>query len=132
MEVTDEVYNLVSMATGVPQNRIQIMAYEQPLFIPKTTTPINSTLIFQISLVALIIGLLLLVVFKGTKPVEVMETEPELSVEQLLATTHEPELSDIKLNEKSEPKRVIEKFVDEDPESVARLLRNWLSEDEWE
>ena len=61
-----------------------------------------------------------------------METEPELSVEELLAATQEPELSDIKLNEKSEPKRVIEKFVDEDPESVARLLRNWLSEDEWE
>ena len=70
MEVSEEIYNLVSMATGVPQNRIQIMAYEQPLFIPKISTPINSTLIFQIILVALIIGLLLLVVFKGTKPVK--------------------------------------------------------------
>lgn len=131
MEVTDEVYNLVSMATGVPQNKIQIMAYEQPLFIPKTSTPINSTLIFQIFLVALIIGLLLLVVFKGTKPVEVMETEPELSVEELLSATQEAEIHDINLNEKSGPKRVIENLVDEDPESVTKLLRNWLSEDEW-
>ena len=59
-----------------------------------------------------------------------METEPELSVEELLATTQEPELSDIKLSESQDPKGY-RKLVDEDPESVARLLRNWLSEDEW-
>jgi len=41
-------------------------------------------------------------------------------------------LEDIDLNEKSETRRVIDKLVDEDPESVAKLLRNWLNEDEWD
>lgn len=135
IEVSEEVYNLVSLATGVPQERIQIMAYEQPIFIPKTSSPIDWTLIFQIFLVILIVGLLLLVVLRGTQPVDVMETEPELSVEQLLASTQEAEqeveLRSIDLTERSGPRRVIENLVNENPESVARLLRNWLSEDEW-
>ena len=59
------------------------------------------------------------------------EIEPELSVETLLETTKEAELEDIGMNEKSEARILIEKFVDENPEAVASLLRNWLS-DEWE
>ena len=66
------------------------------------------------------------------EPVEVTETEPELSVEELLATTKEnQELDDIEMSESSETKRMIEKFVDENPEAVANLLRNWLQND-WE
>ncbi len=75
--------------------------------------------------------MLLFVVFKGTSPAEVTELEPELSVEQLLATTRENQtLDDIEFSEKSETKKMIEKFVDENPEAVAQLLRNWLT-DEW-
>ena len=56
--------------------------------------------------------------------------EPELSVEDLLATTaEESALEDIEVNEKSELRILIEKFVDENPEAVALLLRNWLDED---
>ena len=40
-------------------------------------------------------------------------------------------LEDIGFNEKSETRLMIEKFVDENPEAVASLLRNWLNE-EWE
>ena len=39
-------------------------------------------------------------------------------------------LEDIELAEKSETRRTIEKFIDENPEAVAALLRNWLNE-EW-
>ena len=38
-------------------------------------------------------------------------------------------LEDIDLEAKSETRKMIEKFVDENPEAVANLLRNWLSED---
>ena len=55
-----------------------------------------------------------------------VETEPELSVEDLLSATSEPPLEDIDLQDKSEARRAIEKFVDENPEAVALLLRNWL------
>ena len=87
----------------------------------------------------MIIGLLIFVVFRVSKPEEVIETEPELSVEKLLATTKENQsLEDlefsegsetIEMGEKSETRTMIEKFVDENPEAVAALLRNWLSDD---
>ena len=40
-------------------------------------------------------------------------------------------LEDIGYNEKSDVRLMIEKFVDENPDAVASLLRNWLNED-WE
>ena len=58
--------------------------------------------------------------------------EPELSVEDLLATTQEAEkqnLEEIEMGDKSETRVMIEKFVDENPEAVALLLRNWINED---
>ena len=77
-----------------------------------------------------VILLLGFVVIRSTRKEEVIETEPELSVESLLQSTKE-ELEDIGLQEKSETRVMIEKFVDENPEAVANLLRNWLTED-WE
>ena len=38
-------------------------------------------------------------------------------------------LEDIEMDTGSETKRLIEKFVDENPEAAATLLRNWLNED---
>ena len=76
--------------------------------------------------------LLLFVVFRSMKPQAVIETEPELSVEALLATTKENQtLDDIEFSDKSASKQQIEKFVDENPEAVVALLRNWLNDD-WE
>ena len=67
----------------------------------------------------------------GTSPVEVTEMEPELSVEDLLATTQDnaQTLEEIELEDKSDTRIMIEKFVDENPEAVALLLRNWINED---
>ena len=36
---------------------------------------------------------------------------------------------EIELSDKSETRKMIEKFVDENPEAVAQLLRNWLNDD---
>ena len=41
------------------------------------------------------------------------------------------ELEEIGFDDRSEARKMIEKFVDEKPEAVATLLRNWLNED-WE
>jgi Flagellar biosynthesis/type III secretory pathway lipoprotein len=129
LTVDNNLKTLVSNATGVPEARITITAWEQPVFIPKANNT-NWTDYIQIALVVLIVGLLIFVVLKGVKPVEVTELEPELSVEQLLATTKENQtIEDIEFNEVSEVRRMIEKFVDEKPEAVAQLLRNWLNED---
>jgi len=129
--VTEDVYTLVSLATGIARANITIIAYEQPVFIPTVTVTRDWTFYFSIFIAVLIVGLLVFVVFKATSPMEITELEPELSVEQLLATTKENQsLDDIEFSEKSETKRMIEKFVDENPAAVAQLLRNWLN-DEW-
>lgn len=129
--VEPEVYTLISRATGIPEENISIMAYEQPVFVPSTKDGPGWTFYLQLVLVVLMIALLLFVVFRGTAPMEITELEPELSVEQLLATTKENQsLDDIEFSEQSETKKMIDKFVDENPEAVAQLLRNWLN-DEW-
>lgn len=52
-------------------------------------------------------------------------------MEQMLAATKEnqPAVDDIDMQDKSETRKAIEKFVDENPEAVALLLRNWLNDD---
>lgn len=133
IEVDDETYGLVQAATGISVDNIQIQAFEVPLFYPSETTAAETVANYlQFILAILIVALLLFVVFKGMKPVEVTELEPELSVEALLATTKENQtLEDIQFSDKSLTRQQIERFVDENPEEVALLLRNWL-DDDWD
>ncbi|MBQ9983180.1 MAG: hypothetical protein IJP29_01185 [Lachnospiraceae bacterium] len=133
LEVDEETYALVEKATGISVDNIQIQAYEVPLFYPYEASALDTvTNYLQFILAILIVALLCFVVFKGMKPVEVTELEPELSVEALLATTKENQsLEDIEFSEKSATRQQIERFVDENPDEVALLLRNWLN-DEWE
>ena len=58
--------------------------------------------------------------------------EVSVDVDALLAATSDNDdenLEDIGYSEKSETRKLIEKFVDENPEAVANLLRYWLTED---
>ena len=127
----DQTKALVEKATGFPANNIEVQAYEVPIFYPKETSATEvATNYLQFVLAILIVALLCFVVFKGMKPVEVTELEPELSVEALLATTKENQsLEDIEFSDKSATRQQIERFVDENPEEVALLLRNWLNDD---
>lgn len=130
VEVDPGLMTMVSKATGIAESDIFITAYEQPVFIPKAIKVRSWTDYLQIILAVLIVAMLVFVVFKGVSPVEVTELEPELSVEQLLASTKESQtLEDINFEQVSEIRRMIEKFVDDKPDAVAQLLRNWLNED---
>ena len=132
LEVDDDFYSMVANATGISADNISIVAYEIPFFEPSEESGFSWTDIAQYVLMALILLLLGFVVFRSIRPAEVTEMEPELSVETLLESTRATEkLEDIDINEKSETRIMIEKFVDENPEAVAILLRNWLNED-WE
>lgn len=119
-------------ATGIDEGNITIIAYENHFFEDIATGGSGQPISFwiQIALAAVILALLAFVVIRSAKPLTVEETEPELSVEDMLATTKEqqPTVEDIDLQSKSETRKAIEKFVDEDPEAVALLLRNWLNE----
>lgn len=128
--VSDEEIELIAAASGVDSANIRVVAYEVPKFIEKTGSSRSVSDYLMIILAVLIIALLIFVVLRGTAPVKVSETEPELSVEQLLATTKENQsLEDIEFSDKSETRKLIEKFVDENPEAVAQLLRNWITDD---
>lgn len=133
LEVPDELTQLVAAATGIATNNIVIQAQQKPLYeaAEEGSFSDNVSNYLMVLLTILIAGLLIFVIVRGTSPVEVTEMEPELSVEDLLATTQENEqnLEEIELGEKSETRVMIEKFVDENPEAVALLLRNWINED---
>lgn len=135
IEVDESLYDVVSNATGIKTNKITIVAYQVPLFYPKESSGISTKVsnLLPILLAILSAALLIFVVLKGMRPAQVTELEPELSVEALLATTKENQsLEDIELNEKTATRQRIEKFVEENPEAVAQLLRNWLNDDDWE
>ncbi len=133
VEVDESFIRMVANATGFPEENITFLCYEKPQFIETDTSGRSLSNIFQIVLAVLIFALLGYVVFRSTRKQQEMEMEEELSVEALLESTSEQHeaLEDIGYAEKSETRLLIEKFVEENPDAVALLLRNWLNED-WE
>lgn len=133
IEYDEDWVNIISRGTGIAAANISIVAYEKHFFYDSDGSSRPFSFYLQILLAVAILGLLAFVVLRSSRPVTVEETEPELSVEQMLATTRESQQSveDIDLQEKSEVRKAIEKFVDENPEAVALLLRNWL-DDGWD
>ncbi len=134
--VDDEFYDMVANATGIARDNITIVAYDVPFFKYASSSGRDITDYLQIALAVLIFALLGFVVFRSTRKHEEQEIEPELSVENLLETTKSQDtpdesLEDIGFSEKSETRVLIERFVEENPEAAASLLRNWLNE-EWE
>lgn len=133
-EVDADTVDSIAKASGIDAERISVIAYQEPLFIPSEGSGRTFSDYLEIVLAVLIFALLGFVVFMSTRKEKAPELEPELSVETLLQTTKENEeesLEDIGFKEKSEARVLIEKFVEEKPEAVASLLRNWLNED-WE
>ncbi len=130
-DVPPEMITLVANATGIPEAKISIIAYDVPIFQEAAGSALKAADIAQIALIVLILGLLAFVVISSLRR-ERKEVAPEeeLSVESLLQTTQEAEIEDIDLEAKSEVRLMVEKFVDENPDAAAALLRNWLNE-EW-
>lgn len=126
------IIQAIATGTGIPAEQIRILGYDVPMFNDKAADTTFTSTILPIILAVIILGLLAFVVWRSLRPVEVTETEPELSVDEILSATREKEsVDEIEYDEKSEVRKAIEKFVDENPESVALLLRNWLNRD-WE
>lgn len=129
--VQDNILNAVATGSGIAAGNVSIIAYNTMTFFDKeVTSSSNPWFVIQIILAVLIAGVLIFIIIRSTRPVAVEETEPELSVEDMLATTkqQQPPVEEIDLQDKSETRKAIEKFVDENPEAVALLLRNWLNE----
>ncbi|MCR4761913.1 MAG: flagellar M-ring protein FliF [Lachnospiraceae bacterium] len=132
MEMDPDMIRLAAQATGIPEGNIALLAYRENVFIDREGGNVGLTDILQIVLIVLILGLLAFVILRSMKAnKEAEEEQPEeLSVEQLLESQPEEEiLENIEVNEGSELKRMIEQFIENNPEAAANLLRNWLNED---
>ena len=132
LDVPEEMINVVAKATGIAASNVAMAAYTQYVFVDKTGANVTVTDILQIVTILIILGLLAFIVIRSMWTSKKTEEEPEpeaLSVEQLLESTPEETLEDIEMDTGSETKRLIEKFVEENPEAAATLLRNWLNED---
>ncbi len=130
MEVDEDFYAAVANATGISSGSISLVAYSENLFFDAEGTNITVTDIMQIVLIIVILALLAFVVLRSMRGEKHEEEEEELAVETLLQSTPETQLEDITLENESEERRLINKFVEENPEAAANLLRNWLNE-EW-
>ncbi|MCL1996895.1 MAG: hypothetical protein FWG63_11860 [Defluviitaleaceae bacterium] len=130
----------VANSTGIPEENISVMGVGHFIFIEAPQVPINWYTIILGGVLAALVAMLFYGLVRGTKQEEVVEVEPELSVEDLLVSTRIEEaqteeeaqsLQEIAYAIDSEVKQQIDKFVNEKPEAVAQLLRSWMNEG-WE
>ena len=129
LEVDEDIVDLVAKASGIEAENISFIAYEEPMYIDAEGLPVTGTDILQIVLIVLILGLLVFVIFRSMRSEKTVVEEEEVSVEKLLDSIPETPLEELEVETKSETRKLIEKFVDENPEAAANLLRNWLNED---
>ena len=132
LEVDKEgITEAISMATGIPIEKIYVTAYSVPSFNDYVSDTEFTRDILPIIIAVIILALLGFIVWRSLRPIQVTDVDTELSVEELLASTREKQLpvEEIDIDEKSEVRKAIEKFVDENPEAVALLMRNWLNDD---
>ena len=129
IDVEEEFYAAVANATGISTDSISLVAYSENLFFDAEGSNITATDILQIILIVVILALLAFVVLRSMRGEKHENEEEELAVETLLQSTPDTQLADIPLENESEERRLINKFVEENPEAVANLLRNWLNED---
>ena len=131
LTIDGAIIESIKSATGI--TNVVVQAYERPVFVDKVPYTINYKDYLPFVLILLILIIIVIAVMRFRKHEHVVEVEPELEVEEMLKIAKEQvELDEIELKETLETKRQIDKFVDEKPEAVASLLRNWLTEDDWE
>jgi flagellar M-ring protein FliF len=127
------VKTAVSTATGIPEKNITVnkMKLLPQEIIEKTTGEKINEFIrnygFFALMLLLIAGLLIIGIPRRKGQEEVQAAIP--GGPRFVVPESDESLPEIALEEKSEIKKQIDKFVRQKPDSVAQLLRNWLSDD---
>ncbi len=135
MEVPADIQSAIADSLGVSQ--VTVTGYKVPMFIDEVQMPLNLSDYAMFIILGILFILLVVLILRNTSVEEIEDVEPEISVKDLLASSQEEEeieresVADIKLKQESEVKEQLDKFITEQPEVVASLLRNWLN-DEWE
>ena len=129
LEVDPDLVQAVSTATGIGVEHITILSYEEPFFVDHEGLAMDITDILTVLLILLILGLLAFVILRSMRQAREEEPEPEVSIDEILQSTPQEELEEIGVEDKSEARKIVEKFVEDNPDAAANLLRNWLNED---
>ena len=129
LEVDPDLVQAVSTATGIGTDHITILSYEEPFFVDHEGLAMDITDILTVLLILLILGLLAFVILRSMRQAREEEPEPEVSIDEILQSTPQEELEEIGVEDKSEARKIVEKFVEDNPDAAANLLRNWLNED---
>ncbi|MCX7773874.1 MAG: flagellar M-ring protein FliF [Clostridia bacterium] len=140
----EQVRQTAASATGVPVQNITISVQKlAPEEQPKVTLVDTAGQLFDKFgfYVIMLILLLVMVITAMPKKKAVPQAVQTAALEAAAATTAggkaqaaleaKEEIKDINIEEQSELKKQIEKFVQQNPDAVAQLLRNWIAED-WE
>ncbi|HBA68674.1 MAG TPA: flagellar M-ring protein FliF [Lachnospiraceae bacterium] len=128
IDVDEDLYSVVANATGISSDNITIVAYRENVFFDSEGFNVSAADVVQVVLIIVILALLGFVVLRSMRGEKEEVPDEELSVESLLQSAPENK-EDIIFDDQSETRKLIDKFVDENPEAAASLLRNWLNED---
>ena len=133
LEKEKEIENLIFAATGLDTKQVEVRSerFNKQSLDGDTIEDkgINWMLIGGLIAVIIIMGIVALIYYRR-KAKLAQEEEDQLDrllLEKSLALTEEIEDLDFEAEE-SKMKAQIDKFIDNKPESVAQLLRNWLNE----
>jgi len=128
-------------ALGIPEDNVSLVVLERVIPHDLHVRVWDIPTILMVAVLLLLLAMLLFGLLRRQRDAEDEEgeLEPQLAVEDLLVSTQLEEareeeaaaLEEIDYHKESEVKKQIEKFVNEKPESVAALLRNWINVEEW-
>jgi flagellar M-ring protein FliF len=132
---------LIASASGVPVANVSLIVSEILNFVHTETRVWDWNTIIMLAIFALLLIMLawFLLKTRAKAEEEAEEAESPLSIEDILVSTQLEEAKEAEIAaldeenyfRENEVKKQIEKFVNEKPEAVASLLRNWLNVEEW-
>lgn len=140
-EFLQQIKAIASNATGIPANNFSVSTLQVNPEVAATPTlrdtvseAIQKYGLFAI-LALLVLGIIIAMIPRKQK---VLLEQPALAEVAAAAApispaffkkAEDPELPEIQIDDSSEVKKQINKFVKENPDAVAQLLRNWLADD---
>ncbi|MCL2047617.1 MAG: hypothetical protein FWG87_02710 [Defluviitaleaceae bacterium] len=137
----EQYQQLVANAMGIPVGNISFMLMERIVPISTEIRVWDIPTILMVAVLLLLLAMLLYGLLRKQRTAGEDEEalEPQLAVEDLLVSTQLEEareeaaqaLEEIDYFKENEIKKQIDKFVNEKPEAVAALLRNWINVEEW-
>jgi flagellar M-ring protein FliF len=136
-----EFHELIATAMGIPSANVSLVVHELIIPVDTEVRVWDIPTILMVLVLLLLLAMLLYGLLRRQKSADDEEEslEPQLAVEDLLVSTQLEEakeeeaaqLEEIDYFKENEIKKHIDKFVNEKPEAVASLLRNWINVEEW-